>query len=148
MRSPDLNLPPPPSPRGAYQPVVVHGGLAYVSGMLPLDGDRLLWSGKVPSVVSEQEAQQAARAAARNALAVLKKALGDLDRIDRVIRVVGYVASEPGFHGQAAVLNGASELFQEVFGARGTHARAAVGVAELPMGAPVEIEVLVAVKRT
>lgn len=141
----DLELPPPPSPRGAYQPVVISGGLAYVSGMLPLDGAKLLWKGKVPDEVSVEEAASAARAAALNSLSVLKQALGGLEKITRIIRVGGFVASNKGFHGQPKVINGASELFLEVLGDRGLHARAAVGVYELPMGSPVEIEVLAAV---
>jgi len=142
----DLQLPPPPAPRGAYLPVVLSGGLAYVSGMLPLDGDTLLWKGKVPNQVTEQDAVRASRAAALNSLSVLRQALGDLDRIQRIIRVGGFVASNEGFHGQPGVINGASDLFLEVLGERGRHARAAVGVYELPMGSPVEIEVLAAVK--
>lgn len=141
----DLELPPPPSPRGAYQPVVIFGGLAYVSGMLPLKGDNLLWKGKVPHEVTAEDAVKAARFAALNSLSVLSQALGGLEKITRIIRVGGFVASNKGFHGQPKVINGASDLFFEVLGDRGLHARVAVGVYELPMGSPVEIEVLAAV---
>lgn len=146
VRARGLVLPAPPTPKGAYVPVVVHGGLAWVSGMLPFQDGRLVAQGLVGGGVEVATAKQAARWAALNALSALREALGSLDRVERVIRVGVFVASAPTFQAQPEVANGASEVLQEVFGESGRHARAAVGVASLPLGASVEVEVLVALR--
>jgi enamine deaminase RidA (YjgF/YER057c/UK114 family) len=139
-------LPPPPAPIGAYLPVNVHGHYAWISGMLPLRDRKLVAEGLVDSEVSVVAAKEAARLAALNGLAALRVALGGLDRVDKVVRVGVFVSSSSGFESQADVANGASELLFQVFGDRGKHARAAVGVAKLPLNAPVEVELQVAVR--
>ncbi|MFI5323447.1 MAG: RidA family protein [Thermodesulfobacteriota bacterium] len=131
-----------PTPLGSYKPASITGNLIFVSGQLPLSEGRLLFEGKVGSDVSVEEGAQAAKACSLNALAVMGKELGGLDRVRRIVKVTGYVASAPGFHKQANVVNGASDLFYQIFGEAGRHARAAVGVAELPMNAPVEVELI------
>jgi len=137
-----IELPPVPVALGFYRPAVTVGSFVYVSGQLPLREGRLLFKGKVGREVSVEEAIEASRIAGINALSAIKGEVGMLDRVKRIVKVTGYVASAPGFEMQAAVINGASELFYQVFGENGIHARAAVGVYELPMGAPVEIEVI------
>lgn len=139
-------LPAAPAPRGAYIPVNVHGSTGWVSGMLPFrDGD-LVAKGLVGSDVDLPKAQEAARWAVLNGLAALRARFGSLDRIERILRVGVFVASGPGFTEQPAVANGASDLLLEVFGEAGRHARAAVGVARLPLDACVEVEMVVAVR--
>jgi enamine deaminase RidA (YjgF/YER057c/UK114 family) len=132
----------PPAPQGAYQPAVISGNLIFVSGQLPLREGKLLYKGKVGSEISIEDGMEAARLAAINSLSVIKSELGDLDRIKRIVKLTGYVSSALGFDMQAKVVNGASQFFYDVFGDIGRHARAAVGVYELPLGAPVEIEVI------
>lgn len=141
-----LKLPSPPAPAGAYVPVVVHGSTAWVAGMIPMKEGALERKGLVGSDVSLEEAQACARTCALNALGALREKLGDLDRVERVLRVGVFVASAPGFFQQPSVANGASELLQVVFGEAGRHARAAVGVSSLPLGAPVEVEMVVALR--
>ena len=130
----------PPAP--AYVPAVQSGNMVYVSGQLPLVDGALQGTGKVGADVTPERAKELAARCALNALAAIDALVG-LDRVARVVKVVGFVASASGFTGQPAVINGASELFGEVFGDAGRHARSAVGVAELPLGAPVEVEVIV-----
>ena len=137
-----IQIPDVPTPLGSYKPASVSGSLIFVSGQLPLSGGRLLFEGKVGSDVSVEEGMQAARVSSVNALAVMSKELGGLGRVKKIVKVTGYVASAPGFHNQANVINGASDLLYQVFGEAGRHARAAVGVAELPMNAPVEVELI------
>ncbi len=146
LRSRGIVLPPAPTPKGAYAPVVLHGGLAWVSGMLPLNEGKLLAKGLVGTEVPVEKAKEAARQAALNALAALRASLGSLDRVERVLRVGVYVASGPEFTTQPEVGNGASELLLEVFGEAGRHARAAIGTARLPLDTPVEVEMVVAVR--
>lgn len=135
-----------PPPAANYRPVVVQGRTAYVSGCIPLDGAGLpVTVGKVGSSVSLEQAQRAAALCAANVLRLLKAELGSLDRIERVLRVGGYVSSAEGFTDQHLVLNGASQLFLDVLGEAGAHARAAVGVTELPLGSSVEVEAIFAV---
>ncbi len=141
-----LHLPEAAKPSFLYVPVVVHGNVAYVSGQLPKVGGDVRTSGKVGAEVSTDDAQEAARICVLQALAVLREALGSLDRVERVLKMNGYVASAPGFNQQPAVIDAASELLVQVFGEAGRHARAAVGVAELPRNSPVEIEFTVAVR--
>ena len=137
-------LPDVAAPIGAYVPALAYGTTVRTSGQLPLEAGVLRAVGLVgegPGLVSPDEAAACARVAALNALAALAQVAGGIDAIVRVVRVVGYVASAPGFTGQAGVLNGASALMTEVFGDAGRHVRSAIGVASLPLGAPVEVEV-------
>ncbi|MEW6521979.1 MAG: RidA family protein [Bacillota bacterium] len=139
-------LPQPAKPVAAYVPAVTAGEWVYISGQLPSEAGVLKVTGKVGASVSPEEGYRAARMCGINCLAALKAALGDLNRVERVVKVTGFVASAPGFTGQPAVVNGCSELIKEVFGEAGAHARSAVGVAELPLGAAVEVEMIVRVK--
>jgi enamine deaminase RidA (YjgF/YER057c/UK114 family) len=130
-----------------YRPVVIDGTTAYVSGCVPFDEHQLLTSkGKVPSEVSLEAAQKAAALCAANILRLLRRELGSLDRIDRVLKVVGFVNSDPAFTQQHLVINGASQLLIDVLGESGWHARSAVGMAALPLGASVEVEAIVKIK--
>lgn len=131
------------SPGAIYKPVVIDGTTAYVSGCVPFDGDKNLVSkGKVPSQVTLEDAKKAAALCAANILRLVRQELGSLDRVDRVLRVTGYVNSDPTFTEQHLVINGASQLFVDVFGENGMHARSAVGTAALPLGASVEVEAI------
>ena len=138
-----LALPPPPKPVGAYVPSVRSGNLVFVSGQLPMRDGKLIAKGRVGNEVALEEARQCARQAALNALAAVAAEIGGLKHVARIVRVTGYVASAPGFTEQAKVLNAASDLLAEVFGEAGRHSRAAVGAAELPLGAPVELELVI-----
>ncbi len=129
-------------PLGSYRPCVVSGNYIYVSGQLPLKNGELLLKGVVGEDVSLEEAVQAARACAINSLAILKNETGDLNRIKKIVKVTGYVASSENFYQQADVINGASNLYFDVFGEKGVHARAAVGVYKLPINAPVEVDLI------
>ena len=141
-----LTLPPVVTPLAAYVPAVRASGFVYVSGQVPVVDGKLLAAGKVGGAVSAAEAAGLARACALNALAAAAAAAGGLDEIRRIVKVTGFVASAPGFNGQPQVVNGASELLIEVFGEDGKHARSAVGVAELPLDAPVEVELIAEVR--
>ncbi|WP_199424499.1 RidA family protein [Actinotalea solisilvae] len=143
-----LTLPPVPAPVAAYVPAVRSGSWVWTSGQLPLVGGAMAATGKVGTsagCVPPEEAAALARTCVLNALAAVAAEVGGLDRVRRVVKLVGFVASEPGFTGQPAVVNGASELLRDVLGAAGAHARSAVGVAVLPLDAPVEIELVVEV---
>lgn len=140
-----ITLPEAPKPVAAYVPCVRSGSLLFVSGQVPLRDGSLVAEGPVPSVTSPEDAAAAARQCVLNGLAVMKAALGDLDQVRQVVRVGIFVCSDPGFTGQPAVGNGASELLMEVFGEAGRHARAAVGSVALPLGASVEVEFVVEV---
>lgn len=137
-----LTLPAAPAAVASYVPGVVDRGLLYVSGQLPFVDGELLAEGSVPGEVPFEAAVRCAQQCALNGLAVAAGVAGSLDRIERVVRVGGFVASGPGYGDQPKVINGASELLGEVFGEAGRHARAAVGVSSLPLNAPVEIEFL------
>jgi len=141
-----LELPEAVAPTFQYVAVVVHASHAWVSGQIPRAGNRVLMTGKVGLEISLEQAQAAARACVLQGLSQLKDALGDLDRVVRVIKVTGFVASAPGFTQQPQVIDAASELLVRVFGEAGRHARSAVGVAELPRGVPVEIELVAALR--
>lgn len=141
-----LALPDVVPPLAAYQPAVLSGRYVYTSGQLPMVDGKLSATGKVGAEVTPEQAAGLARTCALNALAAVKSVAGDLDRIARVVKVVGFVASAPDFTGQPAVVNGASELLGEVLGDAGVHARSAVGVAVLPLDAPVEVEIQVELK--
>lgn len=140
-----VELPRVAAPLAAYVPAVRTGNLVYTSGQLPLVEGNLTHVGKVGAEIGPEEAKAAARTCALNALAAVHDLVG-LDAVARVVKVVGFVASAPGFTGQPGVINGASEFLGEVFGAAGAHARSAVGVAELPLNAPVEVELIVEVR--
>lgn len=137
-----IELPEIAMPLGSYSPCVVSGNYIYVSGQLPLKNGELLLKGVVGEDVSLEEAVQAARACAINSLAILKNETGDLNRIKKIVKVTGYVASSENFYQQADVINGASNLYFDVFGEKGVHARAAVGVYKLPINAPVEVDLI------
>jgi len=138
-----LTLPEVVPPLAAYQPAVRSGAYVFTSGQLPMVDGKLPLTGKVGAEVTPEQAKDLARVCALNALAAVKSVAGDLDRIARVVKVVGFVASDPAFTGQPGVVNGASELLGEVLGEKGVHARSAVGVAVLPLDAPVEVEIQV-----
>lgn len=138
----DITIPSVAKPVAAYVPAVIVGNLVYTSGQLPSVEGKLAHTGKVGAEVDADTAKDLARTCVLNGLAAAKNVLGSLDRITRVVKVVGFVASDPSFTGQPGVINGASELLGEIFGDAGIHARSAVGVAVLPLDAPVEIEFL------
>ncbi|MEW2412594.1 RidA family protein [Streptomyces sp. NPDC046866] len=140
-----LTLPEVAAPLAAYQPAVRSGAYVFTAGQLPMVKGSLPVTGKVGAEVSAEQAKELAATCALNALAAVKSVVGDLDRIARIVKVVGFVASAPDFTGQPGVLNGASELLGEVLGDKGVHARSAVGVAVLPLDAPVEVELQVEV---
>jgi len=137
-----LALPVTSKPVAAYIPAVVTGNLVFTSGQLPMVDGALPATGKVGAEVDAEAAKDLARTCVLNGLAAARGAIGSLDRITRVVKVVGFVASAPDFTGQPGVINGASELLGEIFGDAGAHARSAVGVAVLPLDAPVEVEFL------
>ncbi|GFG54028.1 LysR family transcriptional regulator [Mycolicibacterium agri] len=140
-----IELPPVVKPVAAYVPAVRTGNLVYTSGQVPMVAGELPVAGLVGGGgVTPEQAKEMARVCALNALAAVDSLVG-LDSVVRVVKVVGFVASAPGFHGQPGVVNGASELLGEVFGEAGAHARSAVGVAALPLNAPVEVELIVEV---
>jgi len=136
-----------PRPVAAYVPALAAGRIVYTSGQLPVAGGELAYAGKVGRELSEKEGCQAARLCALNCLAAVKSVAGSLDRVEQIVRLTGFVNSAPDFTGQPFVLNGASEFLIEVFGEAGRHARSAVGVAELPLNAAVEMEMIVLLKK-
>jgi enamine deaminase RidA (YjgF/YER057c/UK114 family) len=137
-------LPEVVAPLASYVPAVRTGNLVYTAGQLPIEAGKLARTGKVGAEVSPEEGKALARICALNALAAVDSLVG-VDAVIQVVKVVGFVASAPGFNGQPGVVNGASDLLAEVFGDNGVHARSAVGVSELPLDAPVEIELVVEV---
>jgi enamine deaminase RidA (YjgF/YER057c/UK114 family) len=141
-----LTLPPVAAPLAAYVPAVRSGPYVYTAGQLPLANGKLLMTGRVGAQVSVEEAASLARTCALNALAAVASVTGGLSAVTRIVKIVGFVASDPSFTGQPLVLNGASELMLEVFGDSGRHARSAVGVAALPLDAPVEVELIAEVR--
>jgi enamine deaminase RidA (YjgF/YER057c/UK114 family) len=141
-----LTLPAVAQPLAAYVPAVRTGSLVYTSGALPFVGGTLVATGKVGADVTAEQAHDLARVCALNALAAVKSVLGDLDQVVRVVKVVGFVAADPSFTAVPQVVNGASELLAAAFGDAGAHARSAVGVAVLPLDAPIEVELVVEVR--
>jgi enamine deaminase RidA (YjgF/YER057c/UK114 family) len=137
-----LSLPAVAAPVAAYVPAVISGNQVYTSGQLPFIEGKLPATGKVGAAVSAEDAKSLAATCAVNALAAVKSVIGDLDRITRIVKVVGFVSSDPSFTGQPGVINGASELLGQVLGDAGVHARSAVGVAVLPLDSPVEVELI------
>lgn len=146
LKSLGIELPAAPKPLGAYVPFMKTGNLVYLSGMLPLKEGKLTKTGRVGESVTLEEAAEAAKTAAINALAVLKSAIGSLDKMKRCVRIEGYVSSAQDFVDQPKVLNGASNFMFEVFGEAGLHTRTAVGVSILPLNSPVEISFIFEVK--
>lgn len=140
-----LVLPPVATPAGAYVPAVRTGSLVFTAGQIPLVDGSLAAAGRLGAEVDAEQGRDLARTCALNALAAVHGLVG-IDAVRRVVKVVGFVASAPGFTAQPSVINGASELLGEVFGDAGAHARSAVGVAELPLGAPVEVELVIEVR--
>lgn len=140
-----LTVPEVAKPVAAYMPAVRTGNYVYTSGQLPMVSGALAATGKVGAEVSAEDAKALAATCALNAIAAVKSIVGDLDSVVRVVKVVGFVASTPDFTGQPGVVNGASELLGAAFGEAGVHARSAVGVAVLPLDAPVEVEIVVEV---
>jgi enamine deaminase RidA (YjgF/YER057c/UK114 family) len=141
LRQLNLELPPAPKPVGAYVTVIRTGNLVVTSGQLPWKGDRLAFTGKLGIDLSVQQGYEAARLAGLNALAQLKLAVGDLDKVRQILRLEGFVHCGPGFRQHPQVLDGASELLVAVFGAKGKHTRTAVGIHEMPLDSPVQLVV-------
>jgi enamine deaminase RidA (YjgF/YER057c/UK114 family) len=135
-----------PKPLAAYVPAVKEGNLVFTSGQLPMSEGQLKYKGKLGKDISEEDAKAAAKLCAINCLSVVKSVIGSLDNIERILKVVAFVNSTEDFTAQPAIANGASEFFVEVFGDAGKHSRSAVGVSQLPLGAPVEVEIIVKVK--
>lgn len=146
LKAMGLTLPEPPQPIGSYVPFVITSNLLFLSGILPLVNGKLLKSGKVGSEITAEEGAKCAKIATLNGLAVVKNAIGDLDNIVKCVKLTGYVAGTTEFYSQPSVLNGASDLLYEIFGERGRHARAAVGVSALPINSPIEIDFIFEIK--
>jgi len=146
LRQMGLELPEPPKPVAAYVPCVRTGNLVFVSGQIAREKSVLRFSGHVGGNLTLEEGKQAARLCALNALSAVKQELGTLDRVRRIVKLTGFVASAAGFTDQPKVVDGASVFLAELFGERGQHARAAVGVNELPLGSAVELEMIVEVE--
>ena len=146
LQSMGITIPDTPKPVAAYIPAIQTDNLVFTSGQLPMVKGELKFKGKLGTEISKEQGYEAARICALNALSAIKGVIGKLDRIEQVVKVVGFVASAEGFTEQPAVVNGASEFLQEVLGEKGVHARSAVGVAELPLGTPVELELIVKIK--
>jgi enamine deaminase RidA (YjgF/YER057c/UK114 family) len=142
LRQLGIELPEVVKPLASYVPAVRSGNLVYTAGQLPMQAGKLAGTGKVGADVTVEQGKALARMCALNGLAAIDALVG-IDAVTQVVKVVGFVASAPGFNGQPGVLNGASDLLAEVFGDRGAHARSAVGVYELPLDAPVEVELIV-----
>ena len=138
-----LSLPPAPKPLATYIPACRAGNLLFVSGVLPFREGKLDFTGKLGQELTVEQGYDAARLALLNALAIIQQELGSFNHVERMVRLTGHVASAPGFADQPAVINGASDLLVELFGDKGRHARLALGAAELPLHAPVELELIV-----
>jgi enamine deaminase RidA (YjgF/YER057c/UK114 family) len=138
-----LELPEVATPAGAYVPAVISGNLVFTAGQIPLVDGKLMAEGRLGAEISAEQGKEIAQRCALNAIAAVKSVLGDLERVRKVVKVVGFVASTPEFTAQPGVVNGASELLQAAFGDVGIHARSAVGVAVLPLNSPVEVELIV-----
>ena len=146
LRQMGLELPEPPKPVASYLPCVRTGNLLFVSGQVPREKGVLRFSGHLGGNLNVEDGRQAARLCALNALSAVKQELGTLDRVRRIVKLTGFVASAAGFTDQPKVVDGASVFLAELFGERGQHARAAVGVNELPLGSAVELEMIVEVE--
>ena len=138
-----LEIPEVATPAGAYVPAVISGNLVFTAGQIPLVDGKLMAEGRLGAEITAEAGKEIAQRCALNAIAAVKSVLGDLGRVKKVVKVVGFVASTPEFTAQPGVVNGASELLQAAFGDAGIHARSAVGVAVLPLNSPVEVELIV-----
>ena len=138
-----LTLPQVATPAGAYLPAMISGNLVFTAGQIPLVEGKLMATGKLGAEITVEYGAEIAQRCALNALAAVKSVIGDLDRVKQIVKIVGFVSSVAEFTSQPAVINGASEFLQQVFGDAGQHARSAVGVSVLPLDAPVEIELIV-----
>ena len=138
-----LELPEVATPAGAYVPAVISGNLVFTAGQIPLVDGKLMAEGRLGAEITAEAGKEIAQRCALNAIAAVKSVLGDLGRVKKVVKVVGFVASTPEFTAQPGVVNGASELLQAAFGDAGIHASSAVGVAVLPLNSPVEVELIV-----
>lgn len=147
IRELGFSLPDAPKPLAAYVPALLTGDFVFTAGQLPISNGQLKYTGKVGKDVSEEEGKKAAEICVLNCLSAVKGVIGELNRIEQVIKLTVFVNSAEGFVNQPAVANGASELMEKIFGKNGSHARSAVGVSELPKNAPVEIEMIVKVKK-
>lgn len=145
IKSIGIKLPIPPNPAGSYIPVVKSGNLLFVSGQIPMEDGKVTFTGKV-SDANIETAQKSARICAINILAQLKKELGDLEKISKIVRLSGFVNSVPEFTQQPKVINAASDLFYEIFGENGKHSRIAVGVSSLPLNSMTEIDAIVEIR--
>ena len=143
LESLSISLPTPPKPAGSYIPVVVSKSWAFVSGQIPIKDGKVAFTGKVPSVQSIENAQEAAKLCAINALAQLKAELGNLDKIQKIVKVSGYVNSEQNFSEHPKVINAASDFLYKVFGEKGKHTRIAIGANSLPLDSSVELDMIV-----
>ena len=143
LESLNISLPTPPKPAGSYVPVVVSKSLAFVSGQIPIKDGKVAFRGKVPTTQSIEDAQKAAKLCTINALAQLKSELGNLDKIQKIIKVSGFVNSDPGFSDHPKVINAASDFLYDVFGDIGKHSRIAIGVNSLPLDSTVELDMIV-----
>ncbi len=141
-----INIPPVPEPVGSYVPAVMTGGYVFTSGQIPFVDGEIKYKGKVGEDITGEQGYEAAKICAVNCLGAVRQLTGSIDNIERIIKISGYVNSAPGFTGQPGIINGASDLLGQVFGDAGKHARAAVGVSELPLNAAVEIEMIVKLK--
>jgi len=141
-----IELPEAAKPLASYVPSIRTGNLIFISGNLPLVGGKLIFEGRIPSAVSIDDAYKAARQAAINIMAALQGEIGDLSKVKRIVRLNGFVASDDDFTMQPKVINGASDLFVEVFGDKGRHTRAVMGVNRLPINSPVEIDAIIEVE--
>jgi enamine deaminase RidA (YjgF/YER057c/UK114 family) len=138
-----LTLPEVATPAGSYLPAMISGNLVFTAGQIPVIEGKLMATGKLGAEITVEYGAEIAQRCALNALAAVKSVIGDLDRVQQVVKIVGFVSSVPEFTAQPSVINGASEFLQQVFGDAGKHARSAVGVSVLPLDAPVEIELIV-----
>jgi len=145
LKTLNLELPMAPKPVANYVPVVRAGDLLFLSGVLPSSDGQLILTGKLGQGITIEQGMEAAKVAALNALAIVRAEVGSLDKVKRIVKMVGHIASAPGFTDQPQVLNGASDLLVAIFGQAGKHARVAVGAAELPRQSPLEIELIVQV---
>ena len=140
-----LKMPPTPKPVGAYRPLLVSGDLAFLSGQISKDAENRIITGRLGADLSVEEGKQAARWAALQAVSLIQSEIG-IERTEQILRLVGYVQSTPEFHSQSDVMNGASELLEEIFGEKGRHARSAVGVVSLPLNAALELELTLRIR--
>lgn len=146
IKSLGLNLPEVPKPVASYVPAVQSGNYVFTSGQIPFVKGELKYRGKIGDNLTQEEGYECARVTVLNCLAAVKSVIGDLDRIKQIVRVTGFINSAPGFQDQPKVLNGASDLLVEIFGERGKHSRLALGTSELPLGAAIEIDLIVEIQ--